>query len=237
MHRSGDRFLTPLAGGWTRHSFSFGPHYDPRNTSFGALALHDEHVLQPGAGFPLHPHRDVEVVTWVVDGVLLHEDASGTVRELGAGSVQRMSAGGGVVHAERAGAAGTRFIQAWLLPDRHGGAPSYRATTVQPEALVDRLLPVCGPLAAASAVLHAGRLQPGRVVPLPEGGRRHLFVVRGAVELPGVGRLATGDAVRLSGPGAAELGALGSAEVLLWSMETQVTPESSRPGMGRRSSG
>lgn len=226
VHRSRDRFRTPLAGGWTRHSFSFGPHYDPDNTCFGALVLHDEHVLEPGAGFPPHPHRDVEVVTWVVDGVLVHEDASGAVRRLGAGSVQRMSAGAGMVHAERAGAVGTRFIQAWLLPDQPGGAPSYDATTVQPHALRDRLLPVCGPLAAASGVLHAGRLRPPRSVRLPQGGLRHLFVVRGAVELPEVGRLEAGDAARLSGPGAAELSALEETEVLLWRMETQVTPAS-----------
>src|SRR5688500_12141960 len=125
VHRNADRFVSRSPGVETRHSFSFGPHYDPTNTSLGPLVLHDEHRLDPGCGFGPHPHAGVEVVSWVLEGALVHEDDEGQRVELGPGGLQHLSAGGGTVHAERAGDVPTRFVQAWLLSDRPAAPPSY----------------------------------------------------------------------------------------------------------------
>ena len=122
VRRAGERFLTLTAGVATRHCFSFGPHYDPAHVAHGPLLLCDEHLLAPGAGFDEHRHRDVEVVTWVLEGELAHSGPDGTAH-VPTGGGQRMSAGSGVLHAERAGSIGARFVQAWLAPVLPGAAP------------------------------------------------------------------------------------------------------------------
>lgn len=221
MRRARDRFGTDRPGVRSRHGFSFGAHYDPEQVGHGRLVVCDEHRLRPGAGFPLHPHRDLEVVSWVLDGVLVHEGA-GTTR-LRPGSVQRMSAGLGVRHAERADRAGARFVQAWLLPAVTGLPPSYEHRRVPPERLRDALVPVVSGLGHAGAVrlgapaaLHVGRLAPGRTVALPRATRLHLLVVRGALRL---GRLRLGemDAARLTGAAPA-VTAQTAAELLVWEL-------------------
>ena len=123
VRRGTARFQTREQGRSTWHSFSFGGHYDPENVSFGPLVCHDEHLLRGGEGFPDHPHRDVEIVTWVVTGALEHaggpagaDGERGVVRP---GQVQVLWTGDGVTHAEIAepGAGPTRFVQAWLRPE------------------------------------------------------------------------------------------------------------------------
>jgi len=109
IRRGTGRFLTRSEGHFTRHSFSFGSHYDPDNVSFGPLVCHDDHRLKAGTGFEDHPHRDVEIVTWVLSGSLRHTDSEGHTAEVRPGEVQVLSAGSGVTHAEIAGPEG----QAW----------------------------------------------------------------------------------------------------------------------------
>lgn len=211
LHRSGDRFVSRSPGVETWHSLSFGPHYDPGNTAFGRLVLHDEHRLEPGAGFAPHPHAGVEVVSWVLEGVLVHEDRVGGRRELGPGTLQHLSAGSGVVHAERAGEEQTRFVQAWLLADEPAAAPSYACR--QPEA--GRPLPV---LQLGSAVLHAGRLPAGEALTLPPGGLVHAFVASGQVRTADA-LLEPGDALRQPGQGPVELRAERDSDLLVWEMQ------------------
>ena len=127
VRRGTVRFLTRESGRSTRHSFSFGSHYDPENVAFGPMVCHDDHLLRPGAGFPDHPHRELEIVTWVLSGALVHADDHGHQGAVVPGTVQVLSAGSGVVHAEVAheSSGPTRFVQVWLTPDEAGSEPAY----------------------------------------------------------------------------------------------------------------
>ena len=128
-HRAADRARTVESGRDTRHSFSFGAHYDPDNVGYGGLLVHNDDPLSPGAGYPDHGHTDVEIVTWVVSGVLVHrDDTAAAAADLVAGTLQVQSAGAGIRHSEIADAASgpTRFVQAWLRPDVYDAAPARR---------------------------------------------------------------------------------------------------------------
>src|SRR3954466_1351861 len=101
LRRSGDRFWTQVGGLPPRHSFSFGHHYDPANTHFGLLLVSNDDVVAPGTGFETHPHRDMEIVTWVLSGSLVHQDSEGHSGLIYPGLAQRMSAGTGILHSEK----------------------------------------------------------------------------------------------------------------------------------------
>lgn len=215
LRRATDRAVTRSEGIALHHALSSGHHYDPANTSYGPLVADDEIVLAPRAGFPAHRHRDLEVVTVVLDGELEHRDDLGPAAVLGAGTVQVLSAGSGVQHAETATGAGARFLQAWLVPDRLGTAPSCRRTR---PALGPGWTAVAGsgthlPL-GCDAVLLIARPHAGAAVALPEGGHVHLRVARGEVDVDGT-VLGQGDALRRDGGGGA-LRAREDAELLLW---------------------
>jgi hypothetical protein len=228
VRRAADRFTTTAAGVSSRHSFSFGRHYDPGNVAFAVLVAHNEDRLAPGHGYDLHPHTDLEIVTWVLEGSLVHTDSGGHVHELHPGVVQRLSAGSGVLHSERndvpAGSAPMRFVQMWLRPDEPGLDPSY----VQQEApssggLVPLVSGVGGLDAAvrihtAGAALHVARLAPGTSVRLPDAAHLHVFVARGAVRLEGAGSLQQGDAARCSDQGGLAVTAEQEAEALVWEL-------------------
>src|SRR3954447_555726 len=124
VRRSGDRFVTVAAGRTTRHSFSFDRHYDPANVELGFLVCHNDDLVAPGHGYPTHPHRDLEIVTWVLAGGLRHEDSTGEGGVVRPGLVQRLSAGRGVLHAEVTdGPEPVRFVQMWVRPDEPGLVP------------------------------------------------------------------------------------------------------------------
>ena len=123
--RAGERASTVTDWLDSRHSFSYGSAYDPANTHFGLLLACNEDRLAAGAGFAEHPHRDVEVVTWVVSGSLRHADDTGHHGVARPGVVQRMSAGGGVRHSEYAGEERAHYVQMWVWPAEFGGPPRY----------------------------------------------------------------------------------------------------------------
>ena len=215
LRRAADRAATRADGIELHHALSSGHHYDPTNTSYGPLVAHDEIVLAPGAGFPAHRHRDLEIVTWVLDGELAHQDGMGPSAVLGPGTVQVLSAGSGVEHAETAGAGGARFLQAWLVPDLLGTEPScHRAEP----ALDGGLTPVAGAGTALplrrDAVLLVSRPPAGTTLALPTGRHLHLHVGRGEVAVDGV-VLGPGDALRRDG-GGGRLAVRHDAELLLW---------------------
>lgn len=223
--RAADRFRggDPDAGIDTRHAFSFGAHYDPDNLRWGQLTACNEERLAPGAGFPTHPHRDVEIVSWVVEGELTHEDDTGARTVVRAGDLQRLTAGSGVRHSERnEGAGPLRFTQMWLVPDEPGGEPEYEVVRgLAPDT--EYALP------RTAASLRLLRVRAGTLAPLPplpagEGaGLRHLQLVRGSGELVGPERweVGAGDSVRV-GRGAGELtlraGDDAPVAALLWSL-------------------
>jgi quercetin 2,3-dioxygenase len=217
VHSGTSRFTTREPGVLTRHSFSFGAHYDPGNVGLGPLVCHDDHLLSPGQGFAPHPHRDLEIVTWVVSGVLVH-DGGATLRP---GQVAVQSAGAGITHSEMAGDDGCRFVQAWLRPDSPGGTPvrDVAEVAVRPGRLTGLVGPAAPlPVGVAGASLAVVRLDAGGDVVAPAAPLRHLFVVTGAVVAAG-DRLGEGDALRLTGEPSLTVTADGPAEVLLWSFD------------------
>ena len=222
----------------SRHSFSFGPHYDPANTSYGLLLAHNEDRIEVGGGYGMHVHRDLEVVTWVLEGALVHRDSAGHEGVLRPGVVSRMSAGAGIEHSEtndppEAGAGGpVRFVQAWVLPDEVGGPPELARRDVAPALAAGGLVPVVSGrqehpgavrLRNRCAALHGARLVPGEAVVLPGAPFVHLFLTRGAAALEDVGRLEAGDAVRLTGREGHRLTALTPAEALVWEMHASTS--------------
>lgn len=194
----------------SRHSFSFGTAYDPANTHFGLLLACNEDRLAAGAGFGEHPHRDVEVLTWVVSGVLRHTDDAGHAGEARPGVVQRMSAGSGVRHAEHAVGGPAHYVQSWVRPAESGGAPAYDTVPVGPGLAAVR------PLRQPDATLHAGRLPAGAAVTLGPVAYLHVLVVAGACVVDGT-ELGPGDAARLTGR-AVEVGTDAGVELVAWAM-------------------
>lgn len=243
VRRGTDRARTSADGVQSWHAFSTGRHYDPGNTCFGLLLLHDEHLLAPGSGFPAHRHRDVEVVTWVLEGALTHEDSTGRRTQVRPGQVQVLSAGSGVQHSERNDTdRPVRFVQAWLAPATLGTPPAYALRQVDGDA--GELVPVVpGRHAGAllldttAAALHVAVLQPGQAVRLPEAPYLHLHVARGDVTLDGAGRVAAGDAVRITGGGGPSLTAAADVEVLVWEMHETLGPDGSAGTVSARAPG
>jgi redox-sensitive bicupin YhaK (pirin superfamily) len=228
---SGSRFRTSAEGRTTWHSFSFGRHYDATNVGFARLvALNDEH-LPPGTGYPDHPHADLEIVSWVLEGALRHTSTVGSA-VVGPGQVQRLSAGSGVVHSEVAdGAAHTRFLQAWVRPDEPGLQPGYleahagQGAGSQPgwTCLADGDGRGVVPLASRGTTLHVGHLTASQGLALPDAPLLHLQVTRGRL-LVGERTLADGDAARLLDEGERPVTAEGDAEVLVWGFTRRPDP-------------
>lgn len=217
IHRGDERFVTLEEGRETRHSFSFGPHYDPANLGFAGLLCHNDDQLSPGSGYPDHPHQEIEVVTWVLTGALAHRDSTGSSGVLLPGRVQVMSAGSGVVHSEYAepGAGPTRFVQTWVRPAEWGAPPGYASAQVDPGRGWTAVVGGDGlPVRAPGATLRIASPEAGDRLVVPEAAHAHLFVATGAVELDGAS-LAEGDVVRLTGEGA-ELRVTAPGQLMLW---------------------
>ncbi|MEZ5237118.1 MAG: pirin family protein [Acidimicrobiales bacterium] len=151
VRRAADRFVTRT--GWldSRHSFAFGHHRDPRNTHHGLLLVSNDDVVAPGTGFDTHPHRDMEIVTWVLQGSLVHQDSTGNHGVIYPGLAQRMSAGRGILHSEKNDAwrlggepheDPVRFVQMWVVPDTDGIDPGYEQLELPAERLASGLVPV-----------------------------------------------------------------------------------------------
>ena len=238
IRRADQRFTSNF--GWldSRHSFSFGHHHDRANTHHGLLLVNNDDIVDPGTGFETHPHQDMEIVTWVLQGSLVHQDSTGHNGVIYPGLAQRMSAGRGILHSEKndswhldgqAHRDPVHFVQMWVVPDEANITPGYEQLEIGDELLTGGLVPVASGMDkhdGASAIrirnryaaLHAARLQPGQAVELPEAPYLHLFVPRGAVTLEGAGELATGDAVRFTATGGQRVTATEPAEILVWEM-------------------
>jgi redox-sensitive bicupin YhaK (pirin superfamily) len=215
-------------GDWfdARWHFSFDHYRDPTNDGFGAMRVFNDDRLVPGAIWPLHPHRDVEGITYVVEGTFRHQDdVGGAPGTLPAGSVQRMTLGAGAWHSEQNASATEpmRFIQIWILPDTPSLPPAVEQRVLTQADRTNRLLRVVAPEGSAGsadghsvsvhqdASVYVARLEPGTAVeqPLAEGRGLYLYVISGAVTLDGK-RLTSGDAARIE----AEPGVRIAAETL-----------------------
>jgi len=219
VYAGSSRFSTHAPDRLTRHSFSFGPHHDPANLGFGPMICHNDDRVEPGGGYPDHPHTDLEIVTWVLEGVLLHTDDRGNTTALRPGDVQVMSAGSGVRHAEMADAASgpTRFLQTWIRPDEPGTPPGWRAEHVEPgPGLTTVVGGDCLAIGTHGASLHIARLTPGATVRLPAAVRQHVFLALGAGRLHDEA-VGGGDAVRLTDQPGMAFEATADTELLAWS--------------------
>jgi quercetin 2,3-dioxygenase len=224
LYAGSDRSSDAVKGRLTRHSFSFGPHYDPANLGFGPLVCHNDDRLDPSttevAGYPEHPHTELEIVTWVLEGALVHTDPSGGHHVVEAGRAQVLSAGTGVRHSELADPASghCRFVQAWLTPSAPGARPSY--VLGEAPSPSSGLVAVAGggglPVGTTGARLLVARLAPGESVTLPQDPRQHVFAATGSVSLAGRD-LHAGDAVRISDEPGHVVTATSGSELLVWS--------------------
>jgi quercetin 2,3-dioxygenase len=219
------RFHTEIDWLDSWHSFSFSSHYDPANTHHGLLMVSNDDRVAPGTGFGTHPHRDMEIVTWVLEGALAHQDSAGHSGIITPGLAQRMSAGTGILHSEMnaSDAEPVHFVQMWVVPDTQGVEPGYEQIDISERLDRGGLVPVASgqghegavQLHQREAVLWAARLGDGESVTVPAAAHVHVFVARGGARL-GDQELSEGDAVRLADEPEHELTAVGDTEVLIW---------------------
>ena len=216
--------------GWLEsyHSFSFADYRDPAHVQFGPLRVINEDRVAPGAGFGRHGHRDMEILSYVLDGELAHEDSTGTRSTIRPGDVQRMSAGTGVMHSEFNASKDrpVHFLQIWLLPDRAGIAPGYEEKRFEPAEKRGRLRLIASPDGAEGSLrlqqdarVYATLLDGEERARLDVAGGRRLYVhvARGEVEAHGTA-LGAGDALKLSGVERLELQHGVDAEVLVFDL-------------------
>ncbi|MFC5288202.1 pirin family protein [Actinokineospora guangxiensis] len=242
IRRADDRFATRIPWLDSKHSFSFGHHHDPANTHFGLLLVNNDDIVVPGAGFDTHPHRDMEIVTWVLRGALVHQDSEGHSGVIHPGLAQRMSAGTGILHSEKNDSwrltgepthdEPVHFVQMWVLPDEAGSRPGYEQREIDADLLGGGFVPVASgdPAREAAisigqrhATLLAARLAPGETATLPDAPFVHVFVPVGSAALEHGDTLATGDAARLTAAGGQRVTAgPEGAEVLVWEMHATV---------------
>lgn len=245
IRRSRSRHLART--NWLRslNSFSFGAHSDSDNTHFGLLLVSNEDTVKPGSGFDTHPHRDMEIVTWVLEGALVHKDSTGHNGIIYPGLAQRMTAGSGILHSEKNDswtltgdqehANPVHFIQMWVLPDTANVTPGYEQLDINAPldqggwvTLASGMPKHSGARAISirqkHAALHVARLRPAETVQAATAPFVHVFVAEGSIFLEGSGALAQGDAARITGSEGQRISAgADGAEVLMWEMDTTLS--------------
>jgi quercetin 2,3-dioxygenase len=228
IRHAGERGTANLDWLNSKHTFSFGHYYDPRHMGFGPLRVINEDRVQPGRGFDTHGHRDMEIISYVLDGALEHKDSLGNGSIIRPGDVQRMTAGTGVRHSEfnPSPTEEVHFLQIWILPEREGLAPGYEQKTFDRAETRGRLRLVGARDGRDGAVtihqdadLYAARLAADEATThsLVEGRSGWVQVARGRVIVNGAA-LEAGDGLALAGPATIELRGVADAEVLLFDM-------------------
>jgi redox-sensitive bicupin YhaK (pirin superfamily) len=218
--------------GWldTHYSFSFANYYDPRNMGFRDLRVINEDFISPQQGFGSHPHNDMEIITYIVDGELSHRDSTGREASIKQDDVQRMSAGTGVVHSEYNNSdALVHLLQIWILPERDGVNPTYEDRTFSRAEKTDRLRLIASrdgrddsTKINQDANVYASLLSNGKSVELPLGEKRHAWVqlISGELDVNGT-RLEKGDGAAISDENKLTLSSVsgnGAAEFLLFDL-------------------
>lgn len=212
--------------GWlsTYWHFSFSDYYDPQNMSWSALRVFNDDVIKGGGGFDMHPHRDMEIITYVLEGELEHQDHLGNRGVVHPGEVQVMSAGRGIMHAEYNASQDkpVHLLQLWVLPKHRDNKPRWEQHRFAPDQRHGKLLPVVssGDLPGTlsidqDAAIYVSALAPGeQVTHQPRGTHAYLFVIKGGVTLNGQA-LATGDQARIAGEPALDIAAGQDSELIL----------------------
>ena len=216
--------------GWlrARHTFSFAEYYDPERIEFGTLRVINEDRIAPGKGFGTHPHRDMEIVTYIIDGAIAHKDSMGNGTTITPGEVQRMTAGTGVLHSEFNDSQQDELhlLQIWIYPERKGLEPGYEQTRFPREDKLNRLRLVGSRDGRDGSVtihqdvnLYASVLEAGHDVSLDVGDDRKVFVqvVHGDVTVNGEA-MSAGDGAQLENENTIAIAAISEAELLLFDM-------------------
>ena len=216
--------------GWlqSRHTFAFADYHDPEHVHFGPLRVINEDRVAPGAGFGTHGHRDMEIISYVLEGALAHKDSTGSSSVIRPGDVQRMSAGSGVRHSEFNASASelVHFLQIWIIPDETGIEPSYEEKHFTPQDRRGRLCLIASPDQAEGSVLihqdarvYAGLFDEGEHASFTVGDGRQYYVhvARGALHVAGL-HLEAGDGLKITDAGDYELREGKSAEVLTFDL-------------------
>jgi redox-sensitive bicupin YhaK (pirin superfamily) len=209
----------------SRFTFSFDQYYDPQHMQFRSLRVLNEDVVAPGQGFGMHPHRDMEILTWILDGAIEHRDSMGTGAVLRPGELQHMTAGTGVMHSEfnPSPKDPTHLLQIWITPERDGLKPSYEQLTFPDKDLRGKFHHVAGPDAPVTIQQDAGlfitRLDKGQETKHALKAGRHAWVqlARGAVKLNGV-ELKAGDGAAITKEDEVRVEAKEASEVLLFDL-------------------
>jgi len=216
--------------GWlkTAHTFSFGRYVDRNHMGFRTIRVINDDVVAPGAGFPMHPHEDMEIITYVMSGSLEHRDSMGNGSVIRAGQFQRMGAGTGVEHSEfnPSKTEPVHLYQVWIVPREKGLPPTYDESTIDAANAKDRLIPVASPdgregslLIRQDAMLFLGRVSGGKSIRHALGRGRHAWVqvTRGSLALNGEA-LAAGDGAAVSEEPSLELTGRDEAEFLFFDL-------------------
>jgi redox-sensitive bicupin YhaK (pirin superfamily) len=216
--------------GWldTRYTFSFSDYYDPRFMGFRALRVMNEDRIEPGHGFGMHPHRDMEIVTYVLEGQVAHRDSLGTSGTIERGELQRITAGTGILHSEHnaSNKDPLHLYQIWLLPERPGLAPGYEQRQIDLGQAHGAWRLVASPTGAdGSLTIHqdvrilVSTLEDGRSLTheVPPGRHAWLQVLRGGVDLRDQ-RLSAGDGAAISGENDVSVTSRGDAELMLFDL-------------------
>lgn len=216
--------------GWldSRHTFSFGEYHDPAHRGFHSLRVINDDRVAAGMGFGMHPHRDMEILSYVVDGGLVHEDSMGNRETVSAGGVQYMSAGSGVVHSEfnASKTEAVHFLQIWILPDVRGAEPRYAEWRAGDGA--NGLVIAASPDGAGGSLkirqdarMFVGRFAAGgrSRYEAPAGRAVWIQMISGGLGLPGV-ELAEGDGLAIEGGGMLDLSTPVAAHFLLFDLAT-----------------
>jgi redox-sensitive bicupin YhaK (pirin superfamily) len=228
LRKSADRGRTKIDWLDSRHSFSFGDYYDADQMGFRTLRVINEDRVRPGAGFPTHPHRDMEIVTYILEGALEHKDSLGTGSVIRPGEAQRMSAGTGITHSEfnHSKTDPVHFLQIWITPSTRGIAPGYEQKTIDDAKAHGSFAPVASPDARdqsvkihQDAMLSVAKLERGQTVAanLKKGRHGWVQVARGAVTVNGTA-LAEGDGAAVRDEEKVTIVANSPAEVLFFDL-------------------
>lgn len=228
QRKSADRGRTKIDWLDSRHTFSFGEYYDERQMGFRTLRVINEDRVQPGAGFPTHPHRDMEIITYILEGALEHKDSLGTGSVIRPGEAQRMSAGTGITHSEfnHSKTEPVHFLQIWITPSTRGIAPGYEQKNIDDAKAHGNFAPVGAPEGSdrsvtihQDAALSVAKLERGQTVDANLKKVRHgwLQVARGGITVNGTA-LAEGDGAAISNEEKVTIVANAPAEVLFFDL-------------------
>lgn len=216
--------------GWlkSKHSFSFGSYFDPDHVGFGPLRVINEDRVKPGAGFDTHGHRDMEILSYVLDGALEHKDNTGTGSVIRRGEIQRMTAGSGILHSEynHSREEPVHFLQIWIQPDRQGLEPGYEQKAFSNEAISNGLTLVAGPQGGDNVVkihqdarLYVSQIDAGKSVDFNLSDDRSIWIQLAAGEITVNGqRMEAGDGAAITDEQKLEIAASSNAELLLFDL-------------------